>query len=111
LQKTRPYFQRAVVERKVISLFPNISANEVLRLLDMVSSPPSGKERLQLALLKLTDGHLNELRRLVELCTSEDGLSKGQDFDLINAAETPEAQRMVRICEALARRTGTNFSS
>jgi len=94
LRKTKPFFQRNVVERKVRFLFPKSDPNEILGLLDSVATPPSGMERLQLALLKLSNGDLHELRRLVGRCTAEDGLSRGADFVLIGMAETPETQRM-----------------
>jgi hypothetical protein len=94
LRKTKPFFQRDVVERKVRSLFPNIASQDILALLDTVTPSPFGLERLQLALLKLSDGNLDELRKLVAIVTSKGGLEKGADIQLIGTAETPEAQRM-----------------
>lgn len=93
-RKTKPFFQRNVVERKVRSLFPDIASHEILVLLDAVRPSPFGLERLQLALLKLSDGNLDELRKLVAVVTSKGGLEKAADIQLIGTAETPEAQRM-----------------
>lgn len=94
LRKTKPYFRREVIERKVRSLFPNLSPNKILGLLDSIAPPPDGVERLQLAILKLSDGDMDELRRLVDRCLTEDGLYRGADRGLIGAAEWPEAQSM-----------------
>ena len=94
LRKTKPFFQRDVVERKVSSLFPNVASHEILALLDTVRPSAFGLERLQLALLKLSDGKLDELRKLVAVVTSKEGLEKAADIQFIGRAETPEAQRM-----------------
>jgi hypothetical protein len=44
--------------------------------------------------MKLSDGDLDELRRLVEIVTSDSGLKSAQDIALIAKAEWPEAERM-----------------
>jgi hypothetical protein len=52
------------------SLFPNTSS-EIIELLDADFPTTFGLERLQLALLKLSDGNLDELHRLLELVMSD----------------------------------------
>lgn len=94
MRKKKPFFRRDVVERKVISLFPETAPNQILALLDAGLPNTFGVERLQLALLKLSDGNLNELRRLVEMVMSDAGLEKAVDIQLIGTAEWPQAQRM-----------------
>ena len=94
MQKKKPFFRREIVERKVRFLFPTTDANNVLDLLDADLPTTFGLERLQLALLKLCDGNQDELRRLLEIVTSESGFKTAQDIKLIAKAEWPEADRM-----------------
>jgi len=63
-------------------------------MLDVSLPTTQGLQRLQLALLKLSDGNVDELRRLVQNVTSESGLKSGQDIRIIARAEWPEADRM-----------------
>jgi|GEM_PF-2897465 len=94
LRKLEPFFRREVVQQKVRSLFPNTNPNKILDLLNADLPTTFGLERLQLALLKLSDGNFVELRRLVEMVTSEAGREKAVDVQLISRAEWPEAERM-----------------
>lgn len=96
LRKLEPFFRRKVVQQKIKSLFPNTEPNKVLELLDANLPTTFGLERLQLALLKLSDGNLDELRRLVEMVTSTAGREKAVYVQLIGTAEWPEAERMGR---------------
>ena len=61
LARLKPYFRREVVERKVKSLFPNQDHAKILQLLN--SDIPSfwGLERMQLDILKLSNGNLEQL--------------------------------------------------
>jgi len=90
LRKLKPFFQRDVVDRKIASLFSDTERSEVVRLLSSDLPTTFGLERLQLALLKLSDGNLAELRRLVELVTND----AAQFMRVIGQAEWPEAERM-----------------
>ena len=90
LRKLKPFFRRDVVDRKIASLFSDTERSEAVRLLSSDLPITFGVERLQLALLKLSDGNLAELRRLVELVTSD----AAQFTHVIGQAEWPEAERM-----------------
>lgn len=94
LRKKKPFFRRDVLERKVSSLFPTTEGSQVLALLDqdLPTTPAEQQLQLQLALLKLSDGNLDELRRLVDVVTGDDGFSKS--LNIIGTAEWPEAHRM-----------------
>lgn len=94
MRKKKPFFRRDVVEQKVSSLFPATASNQILALLDEALPTTFELQRLQLALLKLSDGNLDELQRLLELVASDAGLKKAVDIKLIGAAEWPEAQRL-----------------
>src|SRR5688572_2082014 len=85
-----------VVKRKVTSLFPGPASAEILDMLDVSLPTTQGLQRLQLALLKLSDGNVDELRRLVQNVTSESGLKSGQDIRIIARAEWPEADQIGR---------------
>lgn len=88
LARLRPYFRREVVEAKVKSLFPNQDPAEILHLLD--SDLPSfwGLERMQLNILKLSNGSLDQLRSYIEVARSE------PDFmGIIDLAEYPESSQ------------------
>jgi hypothetical protein len=61
------FFRREVVEAKVKSSFQEHETAEILRLLDeYVPIHGGGPERVQLAILKLSNGNLDELRTLLE---------------------------------------------
>lgn len=94
MRRKKPFFRREVVERKVSSLFPTTAPSQILALLDADLPSTFGGERLQLALLKLSDGNVDELRRLLEVVTSEAGLKQAMDIQLIGMAEWPQAQGM-----------------
>jgi hypothetical protein len=88
LAKLKPYFRREVVEAKVKSLFPHRDPAEILQLLD--SDLPSfwGLERMQLDILKLSNGNLDQLRYYIEVARSERDFMK-----VINLAEYPESSQ------------------
>ena len=94
LRAMKPFQHREVVDRKITSMFSEAERNEVVRLLDADLPSSFGLERLQLALLKLSNGNLGELRRLVESVTSDTGRSKAEYTRVIGRAEWPEADRM-----------------
>jgi hypothetical protein len=88
LARLKPYFRREVLEAKVRSLFPNRDPAEILQLLD--SDMPSfwGLERMQLDILKLSNGNLDQLRYYIGVARSE------RDFiNVINLAEYPESSQ------------------
>lgn len=82
-----PYWRREVVEAKVKVLFPNYAPAHILQLLDTVVPSFWGPERLQLALLKLSKGDVEQLRRYV-------GTPKRDFMNLIGRAEYPKASRI-----------------
>jgi len=84
----KPYFRREVVEAKVKSLFPQHAPAEILQLLD--SDIPSfvGFERVQLDILKLSDGDTDKLHHYIELAKSQRDFMK-----VINLAEYPESSK------------------
>jgi hypothetical protein len=89
LAKLKPYFRREVVEAKVQTLFPNHEPAEILRLLD--DDVPSfwGLERMQLNILRLSNGDIDRLRHYIEVAKS------GRDFmKVIESAEHPESSRI-----------------
>ena len=88
LARLKPYFRREVVEAKVKSLFPHRDPAEILQLLD--SDLPSfwGLERMQLDILKLSNGNFDQLRYYIELAKSERDFMK-----VINLAECPESSQ------------------
>ena len=84
LAKLKPFFRREVVESKVECLFPNENPADVFRLLDDDLPDIWGLERLQLAILKLSNGDLNSLRTYIAAAR--------QDFlQVIGSAEYPGA--------------------
>ena len=84
LAKLRPFFRREVVESKVRSSFPNENPADVFRLLDDDLPDVWGLERLQLAILKLSNGDLNSLRAHIAAAR--------RDFlQVIGSAEYPGA--------------------
>ena len=94
MRARKPFQQRQVVDRKVRSMFSEAERGEAGKLLNSDLPTTFGLERLQLALLKLSDGNLCELRRLVEIVTSDAGRSKAEYVRLIGLAEWPEANQM-----------------
>lgn len=94
LRAMKPFQRREVIDRKTSSMFSEAERNEVARLLNADLPSTFGLERLQLALLKLSDGSLSELRRLVENVTTGSGRSKAEYINVIATAEWPEANRM-----------------
>ena len=89
LARLKPYFRREVVEAKIKALFPNHDSGEILRLLD--NGVPSfwGLERMQLDILKLSDGNLDQLRYYIGVARSERDFMK-----VIQLAESPESSRI-----------------
>lgn len=88
LARLKPYFRREVVEAKVNLLFPHRDPAEILQLLD--NDVPSfwGLERLQLDILKLSNGDLDQLWCYIGVAKSE------RDFmQVINLAEYPESSQ------------------
>jgi|SRR5215213_6387359 len=88
LARKEPYFRREVVEAKVRSLFPRHDPSEILQLLD--GFPPSfgGRERMQLNILKLSDGDMARLRRYIEAAGSPLGA-----LGVMQKAEYPRSSR------------------
>lgn len=88
VRKLEPYFRREVVEAKVNLLFPQQDPGEILQLLD--SDIPSfwGLERMQLDILKLSNGNLDQLRHYIGVAKSERDFMK-----VINLAEYPESSQ------------------
>lgn len=88
LARLKPYFRREVVEAKVKSLFPNHNTAEILQLLDNDIPSFSGLERMQLDILKLSNGDMGKLQYYIGITRSE------QDFmKVINLAEYPESSQ------------------
>ena len=87
-QKLKPYFRREVVERKVKSLFPNQDHAEILKLLDNDLPSFWGLERMQLDILKLSDGNIDQLEHYIGVAKSERDFMK-----VIELAESPESSR------------------
>jgi hypothetical protein len=86
LAKMEPFWRREVVEAKVKSQFPN-QTTEALRLLDQYESESPGRERVQLAILKLSGSSLNKLRDQVDT-------AKRDYREVLLLGETPESFRM-----------------
>ena len=81
-----PYFRREVVEAKVKSLFPNDPA-AILQLLDN-EVPARERERMQLNVLKLSNGDMDQLRHYIDLAKSEREFIK-----VTGLAEYPKSSR------------------
>lgn len=88
LKKLTPYFRREVVEAKVNLLFPHQDPVEILQLLDTDIPSFWGLERMQLDLLKLSNGNLDQLRYYIGVARSERDFMK-----VINLAEYPESSQ------------------
>jgi len=83
--KLEPYFRREVVERKVKSLFPNHEPAEILQLLDDDIPSFWGLERMQLNILKASNGDLDQL--IYHIATAK---SEREFMNVIKVAEYPE---------------------
>ena len=86
--KLEPYFRRELVEAKVKSLFPQRAPGEILKLLDIDMPPVFELERVQLDILKLSNGDIEKLHHYIELAKSERDFMK-----VINLAESPESSK------------------
>ena len=86
--KLKPYFRRAVVEAKVKYLFPRDARAEILNLLDNDIPSFYGLERVQLDILKLSNGDTDKLHYYIGLAKSERDFMK-----VINLAEYPESSK------------------
>lgn len=86
LAKLRPYFRREVVEAKVKSLFPNHAPAEILRLLDNDIPSFLGQERMQLDILKLSNGDMDQLRYYIKVAESD-------ALKVVRLAENPESSK------------------
>ncbi len=88
LARLTPYFRREVVEAKVKSLFPHQDSAEILKLLDKDVPSCGGLERMQLDILKLSNGNLDQLRYYIELANSERDFTK-----ITQLAECPQSSK------------------
>ena len=85
LEILEPYFRREVVEAKVKSVFPNHDPAEILQLLDD-GLPAWALERMQLNIIKLSNGDMDQLRYYIDLAKSE------RDFiKVMKLAENPQS--------------------
>jgi hypothetical protein len=85
LEILAPYFRREVVEAKVKSVFPNHDPAEILQLLDD-GLPAWALERMQLNIIKLSNGDVDQLRYYIDLAKSE------RDFiKVMELAENPQS--------------------
>ena len=88
LAKKSPFFRRELVEAKVKLLFPDKAPAEILQLLDEYDSDfGEGTARIQLAILKLSDGDIEKLRYHI-------AAAKRDYRDVILPAENPELLRV-----------------
>lgn len=88
LRKKKPFFHREIVEAKVESLFPNHDTTQTLQLLDEFHTRVAEvAPRVQLAILKLSDGDLERLRYYLDA-------AKCDYRDVILPAENPEFLRL-----------------
>ena len=88
LARLKAYFRREVVEAKVKSLFPHEDSDHILKLLDSDVPPFGGVERMQLDILKLSNGNLDQLRYYIEVANSERDFMK-----ITRLAEYPESSQ------------------
>ena len=86
LAKLKPYFCREVVERKVRSLFPDQDHGQILQLLDDNTPDFWGLERMQLNILKLSNGDMDQLRHYLKVANSPTGVMK-----IVDLAEYPKS--------------------
>ena len=89
LAKLKPYLRREVVQRKVKSLFPDQDHAKILQLLDNDIPSGWGLERMQLNILKLSNGNLDQLHHYIGVARSERDYMK-----VIDLAEYPESSRI-----------------
>ena len=87
IARLNPYFRREVVVRKVKALFPNEDHTKILSLLDTDLPSFWGTERLQLDILKLSNGNLDQLQHYIGVAKSEHRMK------VIELAEHPESSR------------------
>jgi len=88
LGKLKSYFRRDLVEAKVKSLFPHHAPDEILRLLDDDIPSFFGLERVQLDILKLSNGDIDKLKYYIGIAKSERDFMK-----VITLAEYPESSQ------------------
>src|SRR5262249_27214176 len=81
-------YDRGLMISKVRECFPEDKAEEVLAILDQygTESYERERERVQIAILKLANGNLEELLRLIQV-------AKRDYRDVLAWAEYPEAMR------------------
>jgi len=106
LRKLKPFFRRETVKAKVESLFPEDARANVFQLLDDDLPDVWGLERVQLAILKLSDGNVRSLRDYVAAaradCTQVIGLAEypgAVEMGLDHYVRLPDSEQ-----EAIARR-------
>ena len=87
LARKEPYFRREIVEAKVKSLFPNHDPGEILKLLNEGIPTVWGLERLQLDILKVSDGSLDQLHHYVDA-------AKRDFMSVVRLAEYPKGSRI-----------------
>lgn len=68
--RLKPYFRRELGERKVRVLFPGQDHAQILRLLDDNTNDILGLERMQLDILKLSNGNLQQLHHYLRVANS-----------------------------------------
>jgi hypothetical protein len=88
LRRKKPFFQRRIVEARAKAMFPNHAPAEILEVLDEYK--PGLAElapRVQLAILKLSDGDFARLRYQLDA-------AKSDYRDVILPAENPEFVRL-----------------
>jgi hypothetical protein len=86
LAKVKSYFHREVVESKVKYLFPDHDPSEILQLLDDGITSFFERERVQLDVLKLSNGDLAKLKYYV-------GLAESDSLKVTQLAEYPESSK------------------
>jgi hypothetical protein len=90
LDRLKPYYRREVVERKVRSLFPDQDHAQILQLLDDTTPEFWGLERMQLSILRLSRGNLDQLHHYLKIANSPGGFIK-----VMQLAESPNSSRVV----------------
>ena len=86
LAKLKSYFRREVVESKVKCLFPEHNPSEILQLLDDGITSFFERERMQLDVLKLSNGDLDKLKYYL-------GLAESESLKVRRLAEYPESSK------------------
>jgi hypothetical protein len=87
--RLKQYFRREVVERKVKALFPGQDHAQILQLLDDNTNDIWGLERMQLDILKLSNGNLDQLHHYLKVANSPTEFTK-----VIKLAEAPHSSRV-----------------